>query len=199
MASHVDTSATRRDQADPGSEDVAAIAVSRAKHGDWTAFHYLYTRYADDIYRCVLGIVRDPHEAEDVTQTVFTKLMTSIERYEARDVPFGAWVAAVARNAAVDHLRRRRPVPCNEIWAGRECGEPARLERARCLKAALEQLPSEQREVLVLRHIAGLSPAEIAERLDKTEASVHGLHHRGRGALQAALQEFEVSPVTAVA
>ena len=71
------------------------------------------------------------------------------------------------------------------------------FERSQCLRDALRRLPAEQREVLVLRHIAGLSPGEIAERLGKTEGSVHGLHHRGRGALQAALRELEAAPVIA--
>jgi RNA polymerase sigma-70 factor (ECF subfamily) len=58
-------------------------------------------------------------------------------------------------------------------------------------------LPHDQLEVLVLRHVAGLSPGEIAERLGKTEASIHGLHHRGRGALRQALVEIDAAPVTA--
>ena len=49
----------------------------------------------------------------------------------------------------------------------------------------------------MLRHIAGLSPSEIAERLGKSEGSIHGLHHRGRGALQAALRELDAAPITA--
>jgi RNA polymerase sigma-70 factor, ECF subfamily len=52
---------------------------------------------------------------------------------------------------------------------------------------------------LVLRHVAGLSPREIAERLGKTEASVHGLHHRGRRSLSAALRELEATPIAAIA
>jgi RNA polymerase sigma-70 factor (ECF subfamily) len=63
----------------------------------------------------------------------------------------------------------------------------------------LHGLPANQREVLVLRHVAGLSAREIAERLGKTEASIHGLHHRGRRALSAALQELEATPVAAIA
>ena len=50
--------------------------------------------------------------------------------------------------------------------------------------------------MLILRHIAGLSPSEIAERIGKTESSVHGLHHRGRGALQAA-SGADAAPVIA--
>ena len=51
--------------------------------------------------------------------------------------------------------------------------------------------------MLVLRHIAGLSPREIADRLGKSEGSIHGLHHRGRGALKAALRELDAAPITA--
>ena len=51
----------------------------------------------------------------------------------------------------------------------------------------------------MLRHLVGLSPVEIAERLGKTEGSVHGLHHRGRSALQLALREMESAPVVATA
>jgi RNA polymerase sigma-70 factor (ECF subfamily) len=50
--------------------------------------------------------------------------------------------------------------------------------------------------VLVLRHIGGLSPGEIAERLDKSEGAIHGLHHRGRGALRTALRELDAAPIT---
>jgi RNA polymerase sigma-70 factor, ECF subfamily len=58
-------------------------------------------------------------------------------------------------------------------------------------------LPEQQREVLVLRHVVGLSPAEIASRMGKTESSIHGLHHRGRATLKATLVELESEPVTA--
>ena len=66
---------------------------------------------------------------------------------------------------------------------------------SQCLRAALMHLPPEQREVLVLRHLVGLSPGEIAERLGKTEGSIHGLHHRGRAALQGLLREMDSAPV----
>ena len=65
------------------------------------------------------------------------------------------------------------------------------------LRHALEQLPEDQREVLILRHIAGLSPLEIADTLQKSESSVHGLHHRGRRSLQEKLTEMGAAPVVA--
>ena len=64
------------------------------------------------------------------------------------------------------------------------------------MKQALSDLPEDQRRVLMMRHVAGLSPSEIAERMGKTESSVHGLHHRGRAALQANLTTLEATPVT---
>ena len=175
---------------------LVARAVARAKEGDVEALQFLYVRYADDVYGYVQSIVHDHHEAEDITQNVFAKLMNAIRSYEPRSVPFSAWILRVARNAALDYLRARRVVPCEEVRTSDEGQEDEDFERVQSLRAALEVLPPDQREVLVLRHIAGLAPAEIADRLDKTEGSVHGLHHRGRGALQAALRDLQSAPVT---
>jgi RNA polymerase sigma-70 factor (ECF subfamily) len=172
-------------------------AIARAKEGDTGALHFLYVRFADDVRGYIQSIVHDQHEAEDITHTLFAKLMTKIQRYEQREVPFAAWILRVARNAALDHVRARRAIPCDEVRTSDEHGDEAAIERGASLRTALEQLPAEQREVLVLRHIAGLSPGEIAERLGKTESSIHGLHHRGRGALQTALRDLDAAPVTA--
>ncbi len=162
-----------------------------------SALHFLYVRFSDDVCSYVRGIVRDRHEAEDVTQNVFAKLMTAIQRYEERDVAFAAWITTVARNLALDHVRARRQIPVEEVRTSDEGHEQTGFERSQCLREALRQLPAEQREVLVLRHIAGLSPREIADRLGKSEGSIHGLHHRGRGALKAALRELDAAPITA--
>jgi RNA polymerase sigma-70 factor (ECF subfamily) len=174
-------------------------AVARAKEGDVSALHFLYARFADDVCAYVCSIVHDPHAAEDITQIVFTKLMKSIRKYERREAPFVAWIIRVARNAAFDHIRASRQIPLAEVRTSDEGAEQVGVERALALREALERIPADQREVLVLRHVAGLSPVEIGERLGRTEASVHGLHHRGRQALRAALRELEAAPVTAPA
>lgn len=179
--------------------DLLPHAIVCAKQGDVTALHFIYVSFADSVYGYVRSIVRDPYEAEDITQNVFAKLMTAIQKYEPRDVPFAAWILRVSRNAAMDHLRARRQIPFSEVRTDDEGYEQIGFERSRCLRDALSRLPQEQREVLVLRHLAGLSPSEIAERLGKTEASVHGLHHRGRAALQEELREVDAGPVTATA
>jgi RNA polymerase sigma-70 factor (ECF subfamily) len=86
-------------------------AIARAKAGDIDALHFLYVRFADDVCGYVASIVSDQHEAEDVTHTLFVSLRTEIHRYEQRDVPFGAWILSVARNAALGQVRARGDAP----------------------------------------------------------------------------------------
>lgn len=183
---------TRLDD-DADSRRLVARAVTRAKQGDSEALRFLYIRYADNVYGYVASLLHDDHEAEDVTQHVFAKLMTVLPRYEPREVPFSAWILRVARNVAVDHMRQRGAIPCDEVRENEPDEETGSLRTA-SLTEALATLPAEQREVLVLRHLVGLTPGEIAERMGKTEPSIHGLHHRGRGALQAALAERDCAP-----
>jgi RNA polymerase sigma-70 factor (ECF subfamily) len=172
-------------------------AVTQAKQGDSEGIHFLYVRFYDDVLRYVNSLVRDYHEAEDITHNVFAKLMTAITKYEERAVPFTAWIMRVARNAALDHLRARRAVPTEEVRVTESAEADSNLERGLDIREALEELPTDQREVLVLRHVMGLSPVEIAGTLERTESSVHGLHHRGRRALQGALESRDAVPVVA--
>jgi RNA polymerase sigma-70 factor, ECF subfamily len=179
------------------SEPLVSQAVKRAQLGDRDAVGFLYARYSDDVHRYVQSIVRDSHEAEDVTQQVFAKLIKVIGKYEQRDVPFFAWILRVARNVAVDHLRRQRSIPVEEVRRSDEgSGDPAQGRPLSDLQDALFTLPLDQREVLVLRHLAGLSPTEIAVRTGRSEGSIHGLHHRGRRALRAELTNQGAAPST---
>ncbi|HTU77625.1 MAG TPA: sigma-70 family RNA polymerase sigma factor [Solirubrobacteraceae bacterium] len=191
------------DREAPATPGLVSHAVRRAQQGDRQALGFLYARYADNVYGYVRSIVHDPYEAEDVTQHVFAKLIHVIGKYEQRDVPFFAWILRVSRNVAVDHIRRQRAIPVEEVRAVQESagvscvlGSHQNGERMNDLREALATLPPDQREVLVLRHFAGLSPTEIAEHTGRTEGSVHGLHHRGRRALQAELARRGAAPAT---
>jgi RNA polymerase sigma-70 factor, ECF subfamily len=188
---------SRLDDDDAGKRMVAQ-AVARAKEGDREALRYLYIRYADNVYGYVASIVRDDYEAEDVTQHVFAKLMTALPKYQEREVPFSAWILRVARNVAVDHMRSRRAIPCEEVREldPKTHDDENAHQTSITLREALATLPDDQRQVLVLRHLVGLSPGEIAGRLGRTEPSIHGLHHRGRRALQAELTSRESMPST---
>jgi RNA polymerase sigma-70 factor (ECF subfamily) len=186
----VDARATR-------DRELVDRAVALAKRGDHEGIRFIYSTYSGDVFRFVRSIVGDEHEAEDVTQTVFLKLMRVISKYERGTVPFTAWLMRVARNAAIDHLRERRPVPVEEI-RGQSTPDAIddNLERLMELRDAMAGLQDEQREVVLLRHVQGLAPGEIASRLGKSEGAVHGLHHRGRRAVQARLRERGMAPVT---
>ena len=177
-----------------------ARAVARAKQGDRAAIRFLYLRYSGNVYGYARSIVRNDHDAEDVVQQVFTRMLTAIQNYEQRSVPFSAWLLRITHNMAIDYLRRRMPVceePERAVVEERPEFEASQLRGA--LRDALAELPEVQREIVVLRHFGGLSPGEIAERLGRTEDSIHGLHHRARRTLKRALAEAGATPMTAVA
>ena len=174
-------------------------AVVAAQAGDMEAIRFLYLRYKDNVYGYVLSIVREQHEAEDCTQQVFMKLISAIGKYQPRSVPFTAWILRVARNIAIDHLRQRRAVPREEVYEPTRQTDESSREYRWGLEVALETLPEEQRNVVVLRHLVGLSPGEIATRMGRTESSIHGLHHRGRLALKRELAGMDCAPTAKAA
>jgi RNA polymerase sigma-70 factor, ECF subfamily len=112
-------------------ERPVARAVRRAQAGDRDALAFLYARYADNVHGYVRSIVQDHHEAEEVTRHVFAKLMQAIGGYEAREAPFLAWLIRVARNAALDHLRRQRLVPVEEVRIADRARSEVASDRAR--------------------------------------------------------------------
>ena len=171
------------------------LAIARAKEGDRDAIRLLYIRYSGNVYGYLRSIVRDEKEAEDLTQHVFMKLMTVIAKYEDQGVPFSGWLLRLARNVALDHLRKRRATPTEEVFSPDTSADDAQ-DSVRSLHTALQALPEEQRSVVVMRHLVGLTPPEIAKRLGRSESSIHGLHHRGRRALQEELRRLDAAPST---
>ena len=133
-------------------------AVARCKRGDRDALRLLYVRYAGNVYGYIRSIVKDDKEAEDLTQHVFLKLITAIGKYDDRGIPFSGWLLRLARNVALDHLRRRRPIPAEEVFGADRSADEGALHRAGSLRAALVTLPDEQRTVVVMRHLVGLTP-----------------------------------------
>lgn len=178
-----------------------ARAVARAKQGDRAAMRFLYQRYSDNVYGYARSIVQNEEDAEDVVQQVFTRVLTAIESYEEQpSVPFSGWVLRITHNLAIDHVRRRR-YALDEARApvAEKVSQFERNQLRRVLCEALAELPAVQREIVMLRHLGGFSPREIAERLGRSEDSVHGLHHRGRRTLQTALTRAGAAPSTMAA
>jgi RNA polymerase sigma-70 factor (ECF subfamily) len=179
----------------PEAQRQTRLAVARAKEGDEEAFRILYLRFSHNVYGYVRSIVHDDHDAEDITQHVFAKLMTALGKYDDRGGPFFAWLLRLARNVAIDHLRSNRTTPCEGVAAQDEQA-PAQYDSALAFRAALATLPEDQRVVVLLRHVMGFSPGEIADQMGRTEGSIHGLHHRGRRALQQELARSTLLPST---
>src|SRR4051794_15888127 len=127
----------------PAVRQEVALAIARAKEGDSEAVRYLYVRYSDNVYGYVRSIVRDEKEAEDLTQQVFLKLMTVIVKYTDRGVPFSGWLLRLARNVALDHLRRRRSLPTEDVLGADARVDHVAMERASDLHSALDALPPE--------------------------------------------------------
>jgi RNA polymerase sigma-70 factor (ECF subfamily) len=170
--------------------------VAAAQGGDREAMRDLYLALAPGVRAHVTRIVGGD-DAEDVTQQVFAKLMTTeLSRYRPGEAQFSAWLRRVARNLAIDHLRRNRTVPYAEVHDGHASAGDAAPRSASVLLEALGELPRAQRDVLLLHHLVGLSPAEIAARLGRSVHSVHCLHNRGRAAARVALGDAGAAPAT---
>ena len=124
--------------------------------------------------------------------------MTALARYEDRGVPFSAWILRITHNMAIDHMRRRL-VLCDETAVPEDCDDERSREISAALHDALEELPETQRQVVVMRHLGGYSPGEIAGAIGRSQDSVHGLHHRARRALRQRLENTESAPMVAAA
>jgi RNA polymerase sigma-70 factor (ECF subfamily) len=157
----------------------------------------LYVLHAPAVHAHVLRVVKDPDDADDVTQQVFFKLLTALDRYQPGQAPFIVWVLRIARNAAIDHVRRAGAVAVEDVEDARGRDEGGAGEVRSALRAALALLPQGQRDVLLLTHLVGLSPAEIAAVLGCSVRAVHGLHYRGRAAVQATLTALGSAPAVA--
>ena len=173
---------------------LVAAAVARAREGDDDALRLLFLLYADNVFGYVLSIVHDEHDAEDLTSEVFARLPRALGLYRPGATPFAAWLLRVARNAALDHLRRERSVPSPHVHPAGEPSGPHELERLAGLRSALAALPADQRQVVLLRLVAGLSPGEVADKLDRSVDAVHALQHRARRRLRRELTALGFAP-----
>jgi len=106
--------------------DLVTMAVARAKEGDTEALRFLYVRFADDVCGYVDSIVPSLDKSREITQNVFGALMTTIQTYEPRELPFAAWILRVSRKAALDHLVAREDAQLRQVLL---CLQGRRLPR----------------------------------------------------------------------
>lgn len=192
------------------SEDLdTARLIARVQADEPEAFAALYTRYFSRVYGYLRVLLKDSHEAEDVTQQVFLGLLEKLPAYERRSQPFRAWLFTVVRNQALDHIAKRSRV---ELMEAGELSEAQDRLANRLASGAGEQwqgspelssalswisnddlliligrLPGAQRQVLSLRFMLGLAPREIAEILGTTPNNVSALQYRALAFLRERL------------
>ena len=172
--------------------DQALVAeASEAPRATDLAFDRLYRSSRDDLYAYVAGLLRDAAAAEEVTAAAFERAYRKRHRFDPERGEPRAWLFGIARNAALDELRRR----------GRQAelaAEPADLEtfsapegaehheRRLAVSAALDQLAPAERELIALKFFAGLGNAEIAQVLGVSESNAGTKLHRAMTKLRGA-------------
>jgi RNA polymerase sigma-70 factor, ECF subfamily len=171
-----------------------AALLRRAARGDEDAVAALYEAYAGSLYGFGLRRLGDPTLAEELVQTVMTRLWRAAARYDARRGSVRTWVFAIARNAATDlHRRQPRAEPRAALPEQPDTvDELDRLLRAEAVRAALDRLSGAHREVLELAYFRGCSQAEIAMRLGLPLGTVKSRTFYALKAFRLACDELEV-------
>jgi RNA polymerase sigma factor (sigma-70 family) len=145
----------------------------RAAGGDRRAFAAIYRRYQEDLYRFCLAIVGNSQDAQDALQSTMVQALRALPG-EKREIKLKPWLYRVARNEAIDLIRRRRESPeldPEQIVSGEEiAGSVETRDRLRGLLADLGELPERQRAALVMRELAGFEFAEIGAAFETSAA-----------------------------
>jgi RNA polymerase sigma-70 factor (ECF subfamily) len=164
-----------------------AALVRAAQRGSTEAFAELFRRHWPRAHRAAWLVVHDATAAEDVAQEAFLAAVRALDRFDRRR-PFGPWLHRIVVNRAIDYARARelrREVADAGV-------EPAAVDRADApgedVVAALSALPPDQRAVIVMRHLLGFTPGEIASALGLPRGTVNSRLRRGLDGLQEAVQ-----------
>lgn len=165
---------------------IDVLSPSRTdRAGAWERFEALYRSSRDDVYAYVATLLRDRAAAEDVTALAFERAYRRRRTFDRRRGEERAWLFGIARNAAIDELRRRRRVAqlAGEPAAGGELDDtgPDTAEvalRRTAVSTALARLSAREREIVGLKFHAGLSNADIAQVLGVSESNAGTLLYR---------------------
>ena len=185
-----------------GGED-EALAVTRARGGDTEAFRFLVERHSRGVFRLAFRMTGNEHDAEDVVQETFLKAYRNLAAFEER-AQFGSWVHRIAANCAYDLLRARvrrderlehaeSPEDDRTLAVAADDPSPERLVAGRevrgRLRAALARMSALERSAFTLRHVEGMSIAEISRALDLDTSAAKQSVFRAVRKLRQALGE----------
>ena len=184
----------------PTDEDLVAAVLE----GDRERFGDLIDRYQGRLVNYLFRLLRNGDDAHDLAQEVLVKVYQVLDRYDPQ-YKFSTWLFRVAQNAAIDQIRRRRLKVVSlrqedEEGEGRDWdlpspergpyGELRNQERGEAIQEAIESLPWEYRELILLRHFGELHYEEIARIKEMPLGTVKNKLFRGRQMLKEKLQDF---------
>jgi RNA polymerase sigma-70 factor, ECF subfamily len=153
----------------PNVASADALLVSAIRSGDEQAMAQVYERYSPVVYSVALRVLGDTAAAEDVLQEVFMQLWRSPNVFDASRGSLPGWLAVIARNRAIDSLRKRRPeTDISEVMVSIEPDLTSAAEWNRAIekiRCALVGMPSPQRSALEMAFFEGLTHTEIAEKM----------------------------------
>lgn len=185
------------DHGERRSEDVQQVATAPAEIAPSdaeVAFDRLYRNSRDDVFAYAAGLLRDRSAAEDVTAQAFERAYRKRRSFDPRRGNLRAWLFGIARNAALDELRRRRRIaelaaePEDADAAGPDEVAEVAVRRA-ALRTAMKALDPRERELVALKFFAGLSNAEIAAVIGVSESNAGTRLHRTLAKLRRACDE----------
>lgn len=166
--------------------------ISAAQRGDRDAFAWLYGRYVQQIYRYVLNRVGNVADAEDITSEVFIRASEGLSSYTITGVPFIVWLVRIARNQVINRFKkqsRHKETRLEVEIASADDPEQTAMQQATAehVFQAMNKLTEAQQEVLRLRFASGLSVAETAQAMGRSEGAVKFLQHDALRALRRIL------------
>ncbi len=175
--------------------------INLVKKGKKEAFAEVYDRYVDRIYNYIYFKVGCREDCEDLTEQVFLQAFEKIDQFKFNGVPFVAWLYKIAQNLVVDFYRKKSKIvefPMEKIFLpSSEKDNPENIfwgnMTAEGLYQALAKLNEDQREVIILRFLEGLSTVEVAEIMSKTAGAIRALQFRALKALHRILSFDKVS------
>jgi len=191
----------------PPDRDADSELMRRVQRGDREAFAALVERYQQPIYNFILRTVRDPSEAEDLTQNTFVQVWKSARRYRVT-ARFSTWLYTIARNLSLNEIRRRTrhraesldmPHPDYEEQSQHQVEDPAVLlppdqlvrdELFSKVEEAIGDLPENQRTALLLCREEEVTYEDIAKILGVSVSATKSVIHRAREALRRRLKAY---------
>lgn len=177
----------------PGAGAALDTCIARIADGDKEALAQLYTQTRAAVYGFALSVLKNPHDAEDVLQDTYLQVWNAAASYRARGKAM-AWLLTIARNLAMDRLRRqKRTEPLAwEDWENCFAGNPAVSQEDRlALAALLTALGSEERQIVILHALTGLKHREIASLLGLPLPTVLSKYNRALKKLRLAWKEAD--------